>query len=159
MPHLILLGDSVFDNAAYTGGGPAVIDHVRKSLPPDWACTLFAIDGSTTANIESQIAALPETATHLVLSVGGNDALLHADILDEPVQFSGQAFGRLYEVVQEFRVNYERTVALCLRFRLPLVICTVYNGNFPSPLNQKNWWCRRLGLSYFHFSGLGFLLY
>ena len=28
-----------------------------------------------------------------------------------------------------------------------------------SPLNQKNWWCRRCGLSYFHFSGLGFLLY
>jgi hypothetical protein len=28
-----------------------------------------------------------------------------------------------------------------------------------SPPNQKNWWCRRLGLSYFHFSGLGLLLY
>ncbi|URI05920.1 hypothetical protein MW290_08175 [Aquincola tertiaricarbonis] len=27
-----------------------------------------------------------------------------------------------------------------------------------SPLNQKNWWCRRFGLSYFHLIGLGLLL-
>lgn len=138
MPHLILLGDSVFDNAAYTGGGPAVIDHLRLSLPPDWTCTLLAIDGSTTADIERQIAALPAAATHLVLSVGGNDALLHVDVLDEPVQSSGQAFGRLFDVVEAFRINYERTVAMCLKLRLPLVICTVYNGNFPGPEYQRS---------------------
>ena len=30
MKHLILLGDSIFDNAAYTLGGPAVINHVQQ---------------------------------------------------------------------------------------------------------------------------------
>ena len=32
MAHLVLLGDSIFDNAAYVEGGPAVIDHVRLAL-------------------------------------------------------------------------------------------------------------------------------
>lgn len=32
--HLVLLGDSVFDNAPYTDGGPAVIDHLGTLLGP-----------------------------------------------------------------------------------------------------------------------------
>jgi hypothetical protein len=31
--HLALLGDSIFDNAAYTAGAPDVIAHVRALLP------------------------------------------------------------------------------------------------------------------------------
>ena len=31
--HLVLLGDSVFDNQAYVATGRAVIDHVRAGLP------------------------------------------------------------------------------------------------------------------------------
>jgi len=30
MTHLVLLGDSIFDNAAYVAGAPAVIDQVRS---------------------------------------------------------------------------------------------------------------------------------
>jgi hypothetical protein len=33
MKHLVLLGDSIFDNAAYDAGGPAVIDQVQAKLP------------------------------------------------------------------------------------------------------------------------------
>lgn len=33
MPHIVLLGDSIFDNAHYTLGGPDVIAQVRKLLP------------------------------------------------------------------------------------------------------------------------------
>ena len=36
MPHLTLLGDSIFDNAAYVAGSPAVIDQVRMNLPAGW---------------------------------------------------------------------------------------------------------------------------
>lgn len=37
MPHIILLGDSIFDNLSYTEGGPDVISQVRELLPNGYA--------------------------------------------------------------------------------------------------------------------------
>ena len=51
MPHLVLLGDSIFDNAHYTSGGPDVVSQVRSIIPPGWDVSLLAVDGSTTTNI------------------------------------------------------------------------------------------------------------
>jgi hypothetical protein len=67
----VLLGDSIFDNARYTSGGPAVESQVRKLLPSKWNLTLLAVDGSSTDDIPGQMLLLPNDATHLVLSVGG----------------------------------------------------------------------------------------
>jgi hypothetical protein len=36
MPHVVLLGDSTFDNAAYVAGGPDVPTQLRARLPHDW---------------------------------------------------------------------------------------------------------------------------
>ena len=68
MALVVLLGDSIFDNAQYTGGGPDVASQVRNLLPPDGP-SLLAVDGSTTANIPDQVQRLPREATDLVLSV------------------------------------------------------------------------------------------
>ena len=81
MPHLVLIGDSILDNAAYTRGGPDVVSQVRGLLAPGWEATLLAVDGSTTDHVADQLGRLPKQATHLVLSVGGNDALMHQRIL------------------------------------------------------------------------------
>ena len=32
----MLLGDSIFDNAAYTGSEPDVLHHLRSILPAGW---------------------------------------------------------------------------------------------------------------------------
>jgi hypothetical protein len=71
MPHVVLLGDSIFDKAHYTSGGPDVVSQVRNSLPPGWNASLLAVDGSTTLNIPDQMEQLPGDCTHPVLSVGG----------------------------------------------------------------------------------------
>ncbi len=81
MPHLVLLGDSIFDNARYTSGGPDVVSQVRRLLPSGWSASLLAMDGSTTDNIADQMQRVPDETTHLVLSIGGNNALLHASEL------------------------------------------------------------------------------
>ena len=36
MGHVILLGDSIFDNARYVPGGPSVIEQLRRALPDGW---------------------------------------------------------------------------------------------------------------------------
>ena len=82
MPHVVLVGDSIFDNAAYTDGGPDVVSQVRGLLPPGWDATLLAVDGAITDGVAGQLARLPEQATHLVLSVGGNNALMHIGMDD-----------------------------------------------------------------------------
>jgi hypothetical protein len=137
MPHLVLLGDSSLDNAAYTGGGPDVITQVRAVLPAGWSASLAAVDGATTRDVEAQLSRLPAQATHLVLSVGGNDALLDASVLDVAASTAAEALLRLADVVAAFELRYRGAVAACLRSGRPLTVCTIYNGCFPDPQYQR----------------------
>lgn len=137
MPHLVLLGDSIFDNAAYTRGGPDVIAQVREILPREWTASLLAIDGSTTADVSAQIDRLPAGATHLVISVGGNDALLEASLIDLPASSMAHALGLLADAAARFEAGYRAAIAPCLRTGLPLAICTIYNGCFPDAQYQR----------------------
>src|SRR3712207_5090745 len=74
--HVVLLGDSIFDNAAYvTAGAPDIVRQVRRRLPYGSKATLAAVDGSRMGDVGEQLRRLPADATHLIVSVGGNDAL------------------------------------------------------------------------------------
>jgi hypothetical protein len=137
MPHLILLGDSIFDNSAYTEGGPDVVNQVREILPGGWTATLLAVDGATTDDVADQLALLPADASHLVLSIGGNNALLQASVLDNPASSTGQAVGYLADEAARFEKYYRSAIKECLRPGLPLTVCTIYNGCFPDPAYQR----------------------
>jgi hypothetical protein len=54
--HIVLLGDSIFDNSAYVGGGPDVIAQLRQELP-GWRCTLLALDGDVISGVPTRPAA------------------------------------------------------------------------------------------------------
>jgi hypothetical protein len=75
MGHVILLGDSIFDNARYVPNQPPVIDQLRQSLPHDWQASLLAVDGHITKDVAKQLQNMPADATYLIVSAGGNDAL------------------------------------------------------------------------------------
>ncbi len=137
MAHVVLVGDSIFDNARYTEGDPDVVTQVRQFLPGGWQASLLAVDGSTTENVSAQLERRPSDASHIVLSVGGNDAIMHADILRMPAQSTTQALAELSAVSQKFENNYRRAVESCRQLRLPLAICTIYNGHFPDPEYQR----------------------
>ena len=137
MSHIVLLGDSIFDNLAYTKGGPDVISQVRELLPRGWRATLLAIDGSTTRDVPSQLSRIPADATHLVLSVGGNDAIMNSDVLLKPFDSHSSTLSKLAEISGQFEEKYRRTIDACLKTQLPLAICTIYNGNFPDPTYQR----------------------
>jgi hypothetical protein len=137
MPHLVLLGDSILDNAAYTLGGPDVVSQIRDLLPSDWEATRLAVDGSTTDHVEAQLGRLPARATHLVLSVGGNNALKHMKILDAPVSSMATSLDTLADIADDFERRYRTAVAACLATTRPLAVCTVYNGLFGDPFFQR----------------------
>jgi hypothetical protein len=127
MPHVVLLGDSIFDNAAYVRGGPDVVRQLREMLPAGWSATLLAVDGAVTRSVPAQIARLPADATHLVLSVGGNDALGASHILSAPVRTVGEAVLRLADAQDRFACDYEAAVEAVLAANLPTALCTIYD--------------------------------
>src|SRR5580704_5741970 len=127
MPHVVLIGDSIFDNAAYTRGGPDVVSQVRDMLPRGWEATRLAVDGSTTDHVAGQLGRLPGDATHLVVSVGGNNALNHLSVLETPVSSTAQAVDALATIGSDFEARYRLAIAACVRTGVPLAVCTIYN--------------------------------
>ena len=126
--HLVLLGDSIFDNAVYVPGGPAVIDHMNHMLPRGWKSTLLARDGDMVADMTGQFSKTPPDATHLVISIGGNDALETTGVLGMPVTSMGDALRRLTEIRRSFQRRYRAMLQKALALELPLAVCTIYDS-------------------------------
>jgi hypothetical protein len=137
VPHVVLLGDSIFDNGAYTSGGPDVVTQLRQVLPSIWTASLVAVDGHMTTNIPLQVTRVPSSATHLALSVGGNDALACLSVLQVPTANVQEAMGAVAALVTQFEAQYAAAVEACLRRGLPLVLCTIYNGHFADVAFQR----------------------
>lgn len=134
---VVLLGDSIFDNGAYTRGGPHVAAQVQAALPRGWRAVLRAVDGATLSDVPEQVETLPADAAVLVMSAGGNDLLMHVGVLDEPATGSAQVLARLAELADEFEVEYRATLRRVLAAALPTAVCTVYDGNFPDARAQR----------------------
>jgi hypothetical protein len=129
--HIVLLGDSIFDNAAYVAGGPDVVRQVRDILPAGSTATLIAKDGAVMADLPGQLGALPTGATHLAVSIGGNDALGEAKLLDAKVRSMSDALELMSKVRDRFRPAYARALDQVLARQLPMAVCTIYEARFP----------------------------
>jgi hypothetical protein len=127
MSHVVLLGDSIFDNAAYVPDRPPVIEQVRRGLPLGWKATLIAVDGHVVEDIASQVARIPQDATHLVLSVGGNDALQASGLMRERAGTVAAALDMIAEALTEFRKAYTEMLGRVLGLGKPTCSCTVYD--------------------------------
>jgi lysophospholipase L1-like esterase len=137
MRHIILLGDSIFDNKAYVNGAPDVIAHLRRQIPVEWRATLRAVDGSTVENVRSQIRGLPDDSTHLIVSVGGNDAILNADILQQKAESSAEVLDKMADIADTFESHYREMLRSVLALRKATALCTIYYPRISDSLIQK----------------------
>jgi hypothetical protein len=128
MSHVVLLGDSIFDNERYVPGGPAVIDQLRRSLPRGWMATLLAVDGAVTTDVPRQLVKLPADATHLVVSVGGNDALGSSGLVKDIDRDAGSVLLDLADTQAEFARDYRAALRAVVAVGKPAVVCTVYDA-------------------------------
>jgi hypothetical protein len=134
MPHVVLLGDSIFDNRSYVAPEPDVVHQLRDEVSADWVATLLAVDGHVTSDVPGrQLPRLPADATHLVLSVGGNDALGQASVLRERAGSVGLAMAMLDAAREPFRRDYRLTLNALVATGLPVTVCTIYDANYPPP--------------------------
>ena len=126
--HIVLLGDSIFDNKSYTRGEPDVVAHLRAALPSGWRATLLAVDGTTTTDVARQFDVIPKDATHVVLSLGGNDALLNSDLLSTPLRSSSEALLMFAARLEPFESAYRQTLTSLVSRGYDLTVCTIYDG-------------------------------
>lgn len=126
MTHILLLGDSVFDNAPYVGGGADVVTHLRALVPEGWRATLKAVDGSVVNHVSWQLETMPEDATHLIVSAGGNDALTNAGILGEGAESFAEVLNRLADVAEAFKSDYWRMLDALRSTGKPAAVSTIY---------------------------------
>jgi hypothetical protein len=128
--HVALLGDSIFDNGAYTGGEPDVVTHLRECLPGGWHATLCAVDGATTADLATQLPRIPPNGSHVVVAVGGNDALQCSDLLSLRVASIAEALRILADRVAQFEASYRAALRAVVELNFKTCVCTIYNGAF-----------------------------
>lgn len=137
MNHVVLLGDSVFDNHRYVAGGPDVVTQLRDRLPSGWTATLQAVDGSVASDVARQLQRMPDGASHLVVSVGGNDALRASSVFHEASGSVGESLIKLAEVQARFKASYDAMLGTVLARGLPTSICTIYDPRFPDPVQRR----------------------
>ena len=137
MHHITLLGDSIMDNAPYVPPGQTVTDHLQAQLGEGERVTLAAVDGSLISGVQGQLLRVPRDATHLVVSVGGNDALRHQEILTARATSFSQVLEAMAEIGQDFEQRYRQMVNEVLQLQKPTVFCTIYYPAFPDPIVQR----------------------
>ena len=153
---LLLLGDSIIDNKSYVLTGELdVTEHLKKlySDQPDIFITNNAVDGDTMFNLEYEHLESEEVenASHIVVSIGGNDLLHNISFLQKTSQLSevlgkdarigkwgakelnpsrNRVFEETYfEIIKPFKKQYETIVANLSNHRANLLLCTVYEGD------------------------------
>ncbi len=134
---VVLLGDSVFDNAAYVAGGPDVVTQLCSRLPAGWTASLAAVDGAVVRDVPAQLRRVPAEAGLLVISAGGNDALRREGVFGQPVRSVGEALLLLAGEVERFRLDYRAMLDGAAALRRPLAVCTIYDPRFPDATRRR----------------------
>lgn len=126
--HIVLIGDSIFDNAGYVDDGDSVIEQLNRKLPENTKATLLAVDGDVTDDVYAQLESLPSDTTHVFISCGGNDALRIISILNKPVESVGHAMDVFTDVKNQFETRYSKMVSAVRNKVEKVTICTVHDS-------------------------------
>jgi len=131
MKHIVLLGDSIFDNSSYVNLGELdVPNQLRSLVGHNCKVTNLAVDGHLIRHVKNQLNNLPSDVTHLFVSVGGNDGLGHLSIFHTPVNTVGESLQQMYRIGDNFKKRYSEMVDLVLSYNLPTTFCSIYYPRF-----------------------------
>ena len=156
MNKIYLLGDSIIDNAVYVKKNEKdVVSHLISMYKgnPQIKINNRAVDGHTMRDLlDTQLSdeGLNE-ATHIVMSIGGNDLLQNisflqmtsklSEVMDKDARIGkwgvrelnpsrNKVFEETYfEIIKPFNSLYETIVEKLSNYRAKLLLCTVYEGD------------------------------
>lgn len=151
---IVLLGDSIFDNAPYVNDGESVSEQLTRLIQTKAMETaaginamttqveLLAVDGHVFADIPSQLARADQGGLfgtqYAFLSCGGNDLLQFnvSGLLKTPSSTIGDSLDSLDQVREYFREEYETMLTISLKQYPHLAVCTIYD-NIPTLSNAE----------------------
>lgn len=133
--HLVLAGDSIFDNDGYVLGEAGVIEQLRSSLPENWSASKVAVDGDCIKHVKDQISGLPSNTTDLIVSVGGNDARYHSALLSK-LKHLNDLDDLLKQPLAEFRSDYQSMLETIESTKIKVYVCTIYTE---VPFEDPHW--------------------
>jgi lysophospholipase L1-like esterase len=131
LENIVLLGDSIFDNAPYVPAGTDVLSQLLPRLGPGRQATLLARDGDVLADMAAQLARLdklPAPPDWLIISCGGNDVLGLVGAMHGPVRTVLEAAELLAAWQGTFARDYRRMLDLVLAQDTPTVVATIYDS-------------------------------
>ncbi len=130
---LALLGDSILDNQSYTAPEPDTAEHLRRALVPSWTVELVAQDGATLPCLPAQLACLATPPDVAILSIGGNDAICYAGLLQDWQRGAVEALRQLQDLDDDFALRYRGAIAAVAERVRRLVVCTIYEPPLLDP--------------------------
>lgn len=157
MRSVVLLGDSILDNAPYTGPGRDTTTHLGRLLGPGWQVTRLAQDGATMADLPLQLARLIARPDWAILSIGGNDAVAHLGLFDRSVRHATEVLEELLLIGEDFAIRYRAALGTVRGVADHLVLCTIYEPPLEPPrlarlarvpLALLNDWIIRIGAAH-----------
>jgi hypothetical protein len=129
--HAVLLGDSIFDNGSYVGIDELDVPNQLINLSKNvFKVTNLAVDGHLISHITNQLSSLPSDASHLFLSIGGNDGLRNLFIFQKSVSTIGEALKKMYLIGEDFKHAYSQALDSVLYHNLPTTVCNIYYPKF-----------------------------
>lgn len=128
MKHIYLIGDSIIDNAPYVKQGHTVTDYLTHKTIDLANVTKLALDGDITTGAINQLSKVSSKCDHLIISVGGNDALQSAHHLYACVNNIAEGLEHLAAVLKEFKSNYNKVLQKALSVCPNITIATIYNN-------------------------------
>jgi lysophospholipase L1-like esterase len=128
---VFLLGDSVIDNAEYVRPREPDVASQLASLLPGHTVIRLAVDGSKSGDVLAWQTDEVESASYIVLSAGGNDALEHIDLIEDAgEQRAKDVLVRLWSIREEFRRSYAALLDRLALAQRPVLVLTVYDPCF-----------------------------
>jgi len=126
--NIALVGDSIFDNAGYVPGEPAVAEQLRCLTPDDVDVTLLAVDGDFVSDVSRQIQRMSPETTHLFVSAGGNNALSYAQEMLHQFETAAEMFREWARIQKEFRSEYREMLSNVTALNRKAALCTIYDA-------------------------------